>query len=445
MQQHTTPRKDHQRGGDVTVLLRYSAHSDGGRAMGTTRDFSHIDVRGFAAEVKALRKEADAALGPDDIAHMRKLELAATACSALGYATGWLLPNPLSALLMSTGQTARWTILMHHVGHRAFDHVPGAPARWKSTRFAQGARRFLDFPDWMAPAGWVQEHNVLHHSNTGDMGDPDLVERDVEWLRKMKVPTWLKYLSMVYFSASWKLGYYVPRTMRSLQYARARREDNIGPSVASTGGKASCDYPYDTRSLAPRQGTFSPLNPRGREVWWRCLLPYVLYRFVLLPALFLPLGQFAALSVLINSLMAEVFTNIHSFLVIAPNHAGDDVYRFDTPIHDRSEWVLRQVLGSANCGTGHPVGDFLQGYLNYQIEHHVWPDLTPYRYTQLQPRLKALCEKYGIPYVQQPVHKRVAKLFRIMAGAASMPTAVTPSLRAAATSQPNATTSTAAA
>ena len=50
--------------------------------MGTTQDFSHIDVRGFAAEVKALRKEADAALGPDDIAHMRKLELAATACSA---------------------------------------------------------------------------------------------------------------------------------------------------------------------------------------------------------------------------------------------------------------------------------------------------------------------------------------------------------------------------
>ena len=126
-----------------------------------------------------------------------------------------------------------------------------------------------------------------------------------------------------------------------------------------------------------------------------------------------------------NSVAAEVLSNVHTFLIIAPNHAGDDVYRFDTPSHGRAELYLRQVTGSANYATGGDLRDFLQGFLNYQIEHHLFPTLPPRKYQQMQPRVKAICAKYGVPYVQEPLFRRVKKLVDIMVGNTSMRHGVT--------------------
>ena len=38
------------------------------------------------------------------------------------------------------------------------------------------------------------------------------------------------------------------------------------------------------------------------------------------------------MTALVNMLAAEVLTNIHSFVIVVPNHAGEDVYRFKTPV-----------------------------------------------------------------------------------------------------------------
>lgn len=83
------------------------------------------DPAAFARDVAALRADLTAAIGPEDLAHLKKLERWGRLCSALGYATAWIAPNPLSALLIAHGNTVRWTIVMHHVGHGAYDRVPG--------------------------------------------------------------------------------------------------------------------------------------------------------------------------------------------------------------------------------------------------------------------------------------------------------------------------------
>ncbi len=143
-------------------------------------------------------------------------------------------------------------------------------------------------------------------------------------------------------------------------------------------------------------------------------------RFVVLPALFLPLGWWAAFSVFANSVLAEAFTNVHSFLVIVPNHAGDDVHRFDRPSTDRAEFYVRQVLGSVNMRTGGNLNDFLHGFLNYQIEHHLWPDLSPLQYQKAAPEVRAICAKHQVPYLQEPLSRRLGKLLRVLTGQASM-------------------------
>ena len=116
-------------------------------------DLSAIDSEGFARELDALRGELEAEISHEDFAHLRKLERWASTCTAVGYATGWLAPNPLSAIALSLGSTARWTIVVHHVSHKSMDKVPGIPERYTSRVFAQGSRRMLDWFDWMLPDG----------------------------------------------------------------------------------------------------------------------------------------------------------------------------------------------------------------------------------------------------------------------------------------------------
>ncbi|HYO58965.1 fatty acid desaturase family protein [Archangium sp.] len=351
-------------------------------------DPASVDMEGFLSDIRALRAEIDASVSEADLAHLRRIEGWGRAATVLGLATCWLMPNPLSAAALSLGRSTRW-LLMHHVGHRGYDLVPGAPVERTSKGFAKGKRRFLDWFDWMLPEAWVFEHNVLHHSHTGEDADPDLLERNAEGsLRNPDRPLALRYFQLGLLAITWRASYYAPETLASLR--RKHRPD----------------------------------GPLTREEWREVLrsgyAPYFAWNFVLLPALFLPLGAWASFSALCNSLMAEVLTNLHTFLVVGPNHTGEDLYRFDSKPEGKGERYLQQVIGSANYRTGGNLNDYLHLWLNYQIEHHIFPDLSMLQYQRMQPRVRALCEKYGIPYVQESVWTRARKMVDVVVGKSSM-------------------------
>ena len=114
--------------------------------------------------------------------------------------------------------------------------------------------------------------------------------------------------------------------------------------------------------------------------------------------------------------MAEILTNIHTFIIITTNHTGDDLSVFEKVSRKRAEFYIRQIIGSVNYRTGSDLNDFLHGWLNYQIEHHVWPDLSMRQYKLAQPRLREICERHGVPYVQESVWKHLRKTVRVMTG-----------------------------
>lgn len=347
-----------------------------------------VDLDAFLADVQALGKELNDDLGAADLAHLLRIQRWGRVATGIGAATAWIAPNPLSALAFSLGRSTRW-LLMHHVGHRGYDRVPGTPARLTSKVFAKGWRRYLDWPDWIEPEAWKYEHNVLHHSNTGESLDPDLVERNTTSLRE-QLPPWARYATLAALALTWRATYYTQATSRALRDQRQR---------------------------------LKPELVQGAE-WAELLLknygPYVLLEFVALPLAYLPLGPWAVFSATCNSVLAELLTNLHTFVVVGPNHSGDDIYRFSTAPSNRAERYLRQILGSVNYRTGSDLNDFLHLYLNYQIEHHLWPDAPMRQYQKLQPKVRALCEKHGIPYVQESVWRRVKKLADIVVGKTSM-------------------------
>ena len=300
----------------------------------------------------------------------------------------------VSALLISTGNVARWADVTHPILHGAYDKVPGIPEKYTKAVYAKGHRRYLDWLDWIKPEAWEYEHNIMHHYHLGELDDPDNVENNVQWLTKSKVPMWLRYIIMYAFAATWKFTYYAPNTLKILENKERRKA-----GLKEIQGQA-----------------WSPKTKNGLILWMDYLLPYAVIKFIAIPALFLPLGTQAVFNAFIIVVMAELMANLHSFLVIVPNHSASDIYMFSQPHKSTGEFYLRQIMGSVNYNTGTDLIDFAHGFLNYQIEHHLFPNMPHSFYQKLQPIVKDICKKHNLEYRQESVFKRILMSMDLMVG-----------------------------
>ncbi|MDI9914176.1 acyl-CoA desaturase [Rhodococcus sp. IEGM 1379] len=100
------------------------------------------------------------------------------------------------------------------------------------------------------------------------------------------------------------------------------------------------------------------------------------------------------------NLTANVLRNVWAYVVIFCGHFPDGAEKFtlaELENETRAEWYLRQMLGTANFRAGRVMA-FLSGNLCYQIEHHLFPDLPSNRYAEISIQVRALCEKYDLPY-----------------------------------------------
>jgi fatty acid desaturase len=98
--------------------------------------------------------------------------------------------------------------------------------------------------------------------------------------------------------------------------------------------------------------------------------------------------------------LANLLRNHWAYVVIFCGHFPDGAEKFTADVLEDetpAEWYLRQMLGAANFKAG-PLLAFSSGNLCYQIEHHLFPDLPSNRYAQIAARVRALCDKYDLPY-----------------------------------------------
>jgi len=330
---------------------------------------------------------------------------------------------------MSTAICARWTMVGHHVCHGGYNSLQSengeVTGRFHRRAFARGVwKRCTDWMDWMLPEAWDVEHNHLHHYQLGEKEDPDLVERNMEPLRTGPLPMFLRYGQVIGLAMIWKWFYYAPNTLKEMfqrdEDNAARRSEDGSVTKAQKNPFVTGEQPSTVATVmgdAVTKGKW-----KGLFEMIKCFAPYSLFSFVALPALgYAAGGQQMAVGVLLTSILADVITNIHSFIIIATNHVGDDIYRFETETKPRTDdFYLRAVIGSANFRTGGDVNDFAHGWLNYQIEHHMFPDISMLSYQKAQPKVKEICERHGVPYVQENVFKRVGQLADVMVGKKSM-------------------------
>ncbi|WP_166352307.1 fatty acid desaturase family protein [Phytoactinopolyspora limicola] len=79
----------------------------------------------------------------------------------------------------------------------------------------------------------------------------------------------------------------------------------------------------------------------------------------------------------------------------APNHKGMPI----VPIHEKTDFLRRQVLMSRNVSGGWAT-DFALGGLNYQIEHHLFPSMPRPNLRRAQPIVREFCARHQVAYTE---------------------------------------------
>lgn len=378
-----------------------------------------FDYDSFTADIRKLGDELEKNQGPADVRHLNKMILWSNACGLVGLLTMGFGVGIIPVVALSTFTFTRWTMIAHHTCHGGYDKCHPHKTRWNRFKFAVGGmwNRMCDWFDWMMPEAWNVEHNNRHHYCLSELEDPDLVENNLVELRNTNIPMPLKWLLVFVSAITWKWYYYAPNTYKELKLARWRKAGKKIPEGVTSS---------DAVTVRVLLSTGTPFYSFW-EFFTIVMGPYLVIHFFLFPAPLLFVGDYLGngtsmyMSAVKNLFLAELLTNLHGFVAVVTNHAGNDMYRFRDGCRPFSgSFYLRQVLASVDFWTGSDLNDFLHGYLNYQIEHHLWPSLSMLSYQRSQPLVKAICKKHGVPYVQENVFTRVKKTVDIMTGASSM-------------------------
>jgi fatty acid desaturase len=111
---------------------------------------------------------------------------------------------------------------------------------------------------------------------------------------------------------------------------------------------------------------------------------------------------------------ANVVRNVWAYAIIFCGHFPDQTYTFseeEVADETRGGFYVRQLLGAANID-GTPLFHVVSGNLGYQVEHHLYPDMPSTRYAEIAPRVKEICERYGLPYNTGPFLKQLGMVQR---------------------------------
>jgi len=338
-----------------------------------TVTLTESQVEELGRELDAIRARIVADLGTEDrdyiykiVKSQRGLEAAGRAALFLGFLPPFWLAGTAALSLSKILDNME---IGHNVMHGQYDWMRDPALNSKMFEW-----------DTVCPAEqWRHSHNYMHHTFTNILGK----DRDIGYgiLRMEKAQKWNPYY----------LGNPVYAFLLMVLFEWGVMAHDI-----------------EVENILAGKRTWAETKPLRRQQR-RKAGKQVLKDYLLFPALTGPL--FA--STLAANATANLVRNIWAFSIIFCGHFPTGVATFteeETENESRGQWYLRQMLGSANI-TGSKLFHILSGNLSHQIEHHLFPDLPARRYPQIAGEVKALCEKYGLPYNAGRLSKQLGSVY----------------------------------
>ena len=119
--------------------------------------------------------------------------------------------------------------------------------------------------------------------------------------------------------------------------------------------------------------------------------------FVVLPCFFFPISTVLALYA-----CRMLLFSVGLFIILIPGHFPADAPLITAERAAELGNVTTQTLCTVNYDGG-PVVRWFSSGLGYQIEHHLFPEISHPHYPKIAPLVEAYCRKYGLSYRSYPL------------------------------------------
>jgi NADPH-dependent stearoyl-CoA 9-desaturase len=344
--------------------------------VGVFAHLSEEDVEALGREFDAIRRDIEATRGADDAAYIRRIISVQRALNvgarltlfASSFPPAWLA----GTAMLSVGKILENMEIGHNVMHGQWDwmndpEIHSGTWEWDNT----------------CPADqWKHSHNFVHHTFTNVLGK----DNDV--------------------------GYGILRVTREQKWHPLNLGQPIYNALLALLFEWGVAF-HDLDIVAIRKGERDPKDLKGQlKGLWRKVRRQVGKDYLIYPLLSGP----NFLTTLSANVTANLVRNLWSYMIIFCGHFPDGAEKFTEEELDgesKAEWYLRQLLGSANF-EGSRILHIMAGSLGYQIEHHLFPDLPSNRYPEIAERVRALCEKFDVPYTIGPLHRQYGQTLRTL-------------------------------
>lgn len=268
--------------------------------------------------------------------------------------------------LMGLGSAGIGLSIMHDANHNSYS---------RNSKWNQWLGFLLNFIGGSA-TNWRIQHNYLHHAYTNIEGvdediDPGKVMRLSPHKEKLPIHRWQHIYGWFLYglmTLSW---------VTSKDYSQLKRYRDMG--LLSRQNKS---YPYLVTELFLSKAFFFgylliiPLV-FSSAAWWQTLLFFAMLHFI----------------------QGFILT-----IVFQPAHVMPDS---DYPLPDHSgnmenNWAIHQMHTTTNFAPKSRLFSWYVGGLNFQIEHHLFPNICHVHYKKISEIVKKTASEFSIPYHVQP-------------------------------------------
>lgn len=280
--------------------------------------------------------------------------------------------------IMGIGTAGIGLAVMHDALHGAYSKSPAINRiLGLSMNFIGGSR-----------LNWRIQHNVLHHTFTNIDGHDDDISP--KYILRFSPHTPLKSFHKYQYIYAWflygltTLSWIIAKDIKQLKL-------------------------FHDRGLLKTQGT-----SLGKALRYLVLskIFYVSYMIVL-PLIFAGFGWGIVIG---GFVLMHLIAGIIMGLIFQPAHLTENV---EFPLPDskgfiHKDWAAHQMYTTANYANRNPLVTWFAGGLNFQIEHHLFPNVCHVHYKRLSEIVKEAAQEFGLPYYSQPTFTSALKSHAIM-------------------------------
>ena len=220
---------------------------------------------------------------------------------------------------------------------------------------------------------WKVQHNIKHHTYTNIYGaDEDVNNGDVIRLSPYSDYKWYHKYQHIYSWALYLLGTISWVTIKDFrQLGQFKRE-----------GMKTFSYSEEMTKLIIT-----------KLLYWGYM--------ILIPIIFIDLPFYVVLLgfVLVHFVAGFILTVVFQCAHIVEDLEHD---KYIDPTKINHSWAVHQILTTADFSRKNPILNWYLGGLNFQIEHHLFPNICHIHYTKISQIVKKTVQDFNMEYREFP-------------------------------------------